>query len=137
MTYGIGEHNASARFSPHLPCYCRLSFGLIRKRYTIMIPLGYRMAWLTAYILHGTLFIVKGTLATSGTRRQVTARRHFGKICIRHGNRGRGLQPRSVFRTFLIIDANIQESKAFSPFLGPKYLQSMMGTQFCAPQHLR
>ena len=41
--------------------------------------------------------LLMGTLARSGIRRQVHARRCLGNMCIRHGIRVRDLQPRSVF----------------------------------------
>ena len=55
-------------------------------------------------------WFVKGTLARSGIRRQVPARRRFGNMYIRLGIRVMYLPPRSVFRGCRMVDANIRES---------------------------
>ena len=52
------------------------------------------------------------TLARSGKRRQVPARRCFGNIYIRLAIRVSYLQPNSVFRgcKIIMVDANMRES---------------------------
>ena len=78
----------------------------------IIIILAFRqcVAW------SSTLIPLKGTQVPSGKYCQADARRRFGYIYIRLGNRVRDLQPRSIFRSFRKIDAKKQESRASLPF---------------------
>ena len=82
---------------------------------------GARSVWRVDKRGHHAMF--KGTQVLSGKSCQADARRRFGNIYVRLGNRVRDFQPRSVFPSFRNIDANEQGSRAFLPFFARFWAQ--------------
>ena len=83
---------------------------------------------------------IKGTLARSGMRRQVPARRRFGNIHTRLRIRVRNINQDPYFVVLEWSTQIYENTELFSPFLlflGPNNSLPIMKTWSCAQQYLR